>query len=313
MKLAVFRRRRLVLKIDAAATYHVDDFFDFSKKRKAASIKLQTTCRMFIAVTKYTSLLQSRALAATKIQSMYRMYFTRCDYFVSRLVVDFAAARIQSLIRRHMAEKKFNLIFGEFALERNSASTKIQAIYRMYTAREAYIVKKYLHDHPVTIEDVKKSFGCSRNRQLAATKIQALFRKSVARSDYLQLFSLRGTLSNELDQNNTPYCTEVFFQDSKQRRQAACKIQNAFRTHLFRTTCFFRMISFDDDSSVESGVDCLSIVGNPNYGMLSIARTLFCSENLLDTFKAVMVETDAAETVNALAGFLGTEMFSNRS
>lgn len=313
MKLALVYRYMLVAKLEDAATYHVDDFFDFSKKRKASSIKIQTACRRFIAVVKYSSLLQLRGLAATKIQSTYRMYSTCCDYFVSRMVVNYAAARVQSIVRMYLGKKKFGPIFWEFAQERRLASTKIQAMYRMFITREAFIVKKYLHDHPVTIEDVTKSYGCSKKRQFAATRIQSSFRKHCARSNYLELFSLRGTPSDELDHNIVPYCTEVFFQDSKKRCQAASKIQNAYRKHLFRTTCFFRMISFDDDSNVESGVDCLSIVGNPNYGMLSIARTLFCSENLLDTFKAVMVETDAAETVNALAGFLGTEMFSNRS
>lgn len=73
-KKAVLRRRRIVSKIDAAATYHAHDFFEYSKKRKAASTTIQRCYRKYAALQHFIACLRTKSSAAIKIQSMYRMY-----------------------------------------------------------------------------------------------------------------------------------------------------------------------------------------------------------------------------------------------
>lgn len=304
MKLAIIHKFKLISKLKAAVTLSVD-FFCFSKNRNAAATKIQAICRMFAAMRLFILCLEKRSLAAIQIQSIYRMYRGRCSFLVSRTIADIAATTVQAAHRRYLARTKFLLDFMEYSQERRMASSKIQSVYRMYMARQIFIGMKFTNDNLVTIEDCKKSYGCSKNRQFAATVIQALFRKHSARSSYLDLFSLRGTLSSELDQNKVLYPTEIFFQRSKQRRDAAIKIQTAYRKHLFRVTCVFRFISYDDDSSVETEKDCLSLVGSPVF---SVTQSLFCNESLLETFQAIMCESEVD-----LSRFLRTDMLCKRS
>ena len=296
MILAIGQKNNLVFKLEAAGAYHVDDFFAYSKKRKGLAIKIQATYRKFIAITKYIAVLRARESSATKIQSIFRMYLTRKAFFVSKMITDIAVVTIQSQFRKCIIRRAFLSNFALFSQERRLASTKIQSMYRMYQAREAYITMKLWKDNPVSIEDCTRSFGYSKKRHFAASKIQAMFRKHLARSNYLELFSRRGTLSSDIDVSNQTYCIDVFFQNSKERQEAANKIQNVFRKHLFRTTCHFRMISFDDDSSVDT-FQCQ--VTSPDLattlGLSGLGQNIFCAENLLQIINAVVSETTDAD------------------
>ena len=288
MKLANDYKLSLISKLKAAATYHVDDYFDYSKRRKVSTIKIQTICRQYLATTRFIALLQSRELAAIKIQSSFRMHSARCDYSVSKMITDIALVRIQSIYRKYSTQKIIKPILKQFSAERRPAAIKIQSLYRKCKAREAYITMKFLKDNPVSLEDCKKSYGCSRNRHAAATKIQSVCRAYHARLNYLDLFALRGTLSCDLEQTLS-YSANAYFQNAKQRQAAANTIQTAYRKHLFRTTCHFRLPSFDDASSIESTVAdlCVERISSPDLS--SPLGQAF--DHMLETVNAVVTET----------------------
>lgn len=290
MKLANDYRLSLISKLKAAATYHANDYFDYSKRRKVSTIKIQTFCRKYLATTRFIALLQRRELASIKIQSSFRMHSARNDYSVSKMITDIALVRIQSNYRKYSTQKIIWPKFEEFSRERRPAAIKIQSLYRRYMARVAYVAMKFIKDNPVSLQDFKKSYGSSRNRHVAATKIQSLYRAYLARLNYLDLFALRGTLSCDLEQTLF-YSTNAFFQNSKQRRAAANTIQTAYRKHLFRTTCQFRLPSFDDDSSIDSTVAdlCIERVTSPNLATASPLGQAF--DHILEAFNDVITET----------------------
>ena len=74
MNLAIVRRRMMTTRLVRAANYHSDDYFAYSKKRKAAAIKIQTAYRRRSAMAKFIASLQEALTAAIKIQSTYRMH-----------------------------------------------------------------------------------------------------------------------------------------------------------------------------------------------------------------------------------------------
>jgi len=74
---AIVHKRKLISKLSAAATYHTDDFFKYSKKRKDASIKIQSIYR------KHTA--QKMHITAAKIQAAHRKHHTRQASFFTKL------------------------------------------------------------------------------------------------------------------------------------------------------------------------------------------------------------------------------------
>jgi hypothetical protein len=184
MELATKGLKNKKIKIAEAADYHKDDYFAYSKKRKAAAVKIQAVYRMHPVRKDYLikKIESEKHGASNTIQSFYRKrYSARMSRVTSNTNLasprpifddgsDFWDVEVelgQNPTQHHVKD------FFASAKERQAASISIQTAFRGHLARESAKETAYQAEHV---------FELSKKRRVAAETIQNAYRKHLFRT-----------------------------------------------------------------------------------------------------------------------------------
>lgn len=179
-------------KIVEAADYHKDDYFAYSKKRKAAAVMIQAVYRMHPIRKEYLAkkMQRERLAACNKIQSAYRRrYFARMSRAGSKTDLTTPRPIFDDLnSEQHPIQHHTQDLFAS-AKKRRVASTSIQAAFRGHLGRQSAKKTAYLAKH---------AFELSKQRRVAADKIQNAYRRHLFRTTCHLKPVERGELCTEI-------------------------------------------------------------------------------------------------------------------
>jgi hypothetical protein len=168
-------------KLEEAANYHKDDYFAYSKKRKAAAIKIQAMYRMIGLRRKYLEkkMEKKRLRASGIIQSAYR---TRYSDRMNRAT-------------KKPKSSSSKPIFDDGGLDCFDVEVELGQDPSQYHVKDCFVSAKkrraaYIHIQAVfrghlgrqSAKKTKRAFALSEQRRVAAEKIQNAYRKHLFRT-----------------------------------------------------------------------------------------------------------------------------------